>query len=562
MKTQGVSALVLRVIVICLAAMYIWLTFGAPDLNRDVALILTAGERIAHGALPYVDVIDINPPTAFYVSTIPAFVSSLLGIPLAYAGFYFWWFIITGSLGMMIWLIAKIFPKKGAVDFLFLTAVIILSTILIYAREDYAERDHVIILWLVCFALVRYARYEQISVPLWAATGSGLAAGIALAMKPQYVILPVLIELCCAFWNGRLLLRWRDWELPAGIMMAAVLFLHPFLFPSMAAGAMDWLKITMLGYDAYAPPSLENILREVFSDRAELISLVVSLALAWLALLGRKSTVFRGSSLFGILALASFAVMLIQHRGTPYHHVPYRFCAMVGLGFLITDVTVFFRGKYWSGVLAIVTLLLLPFTLSAFDIRMLSDKFSSRQGGKFAYNDFTDIICSLSKPGEPVMFISSTVYPAFPAITYADRRSTGRLPIAFPIPFMYHGTEGYSLPPRWKELEPRILRMFVEDIRREKPAVLFISKEKGTQGLPLSFDIKDYLSLRGFDDSLRSDYVSIGSYRNFEIRIRTPYAYLPEGTIEKRNPDSLEVVQLLRHRKLLIAPGDTTEVNR
>ncbi len=560
MKKQGAAGLVLWVIVIVLAALYVWLAFGSPYLNRDVAGLLTAGERIARGALPYVDIIDVNPPTVFYLSAIPAILSSLLGIPLAYVGFYFWWLIVTGSIGIMIWLIVRVFPMKGVVDFLLLTAVIILSTILIYAREDYAERDHVIILWLVCFALVRYARYEQIAIPLPAAIGSGLAAGIALAMKPQYVLLPLVIELCYAFWKGKFDLRLHDRELLAAASAGAILLLHPFLLPGMAGKTLDWLKITMLGYDSYAPPSLENILREVFSDRAELISLIAGLALAWLALLGRKSTVFRSSSLFGVLALVCFAVMLLQHRGTPYHHVPYRFCAIVGLGFLVSDATVFFRGKYWPGVLAIATLLLLPFTMSVMDTRMILDKLSSRQGGKFPYTDFTDIISSLSKPGEPVMFISSTVYPAFPAITYAERRSTGRFPIAFPIAFMYYGTKGYTLPPQWKELEPRFLRMLLEDIRREEPVLLFISKEKGTQGLPLDFDIKEYLSRRGFDDSLRSDYESIGSYRYFEIRIRPPRTSLADGT--RANPDSLEAVQMLKRRKLLYAPGDTTDTNR
>ncbi len=227
---------------------------------------------------------------------------------------------------------------------------------------------------------------------------------------------------------------------------------------------------------------------------------------------------FRTAAIFGVIGLGCFAVMLVQHKGWEYHLIPYRLCATVGFGFLVSDISIALR-RAWPAVMVVVAILLVPLSVVGRDTSWLADGISSRRAQSFPYDDFSDIMVRLTRPGERVMFISSNVHPEFPSLTYADRRLAGRLTFAFPIAYMYSNTEGYRLPRRWEEFESRFLRLLVEDIRNEKPALLFVSIDSASQALPRGFVIKEYLHRRGIDDSLRSSYIPIGSHFNFEMLV-------------------------------------------
>ena len=49
-------------------------------INHDNAMYLAMGEGLLRGEVPYVDLIDLNPPLIVYLNTIPAAAARLLGI--------------------------------------------------------------------------------------------------------------------------------------------------------------------------------------------------------------------------------------------------------------------------------------------------------------------------------------------------------------------------------------------------------------------------------------------------------------------------------------------------
>lgn len=516
MNGEQIAKAALLAVVVALAWLQIWLFLSSPYLNQDVALILSAGARLAEGGRPYVDVIDTNPLAAFYLSAVPAWVSAVTGIPLAGVGLFFWAVLVVASTVFILWLARRVLPDRSSLHIFFLASVLITANIQVYAIREFAQRDHLIILWLIAFALVRYARYEKLAVPAAACMLAGVAAGLGLAMKPQYAVIPLFAEIVLVYWYRKPCLRVRHQELSAAVLLGAFLFLLLFL-----TGAWDgfiyWSKKIMTGHSAYSIGTLPLILRKVFSDRVDLISLIIILILFSLTLLGRGSSIFRSAALFGVLGLGCFVVMLVQHKGWEYHLVPYRLCALVGFGFLVSDIGVAFRLRAWPAIMVVVAVLLVPFSVAGRDISWMTHGISSGRAQPFPYDEFSDIMERLTRRGERVMFISSNVYPAFPSITYAGRRLAGRLTFAFPIAYMYANTEGYRLPPRWEGFESDFLRLLVEDIRKEKPALLFVSIDSASQALPSGFVIKEYLHRRGFDDSLRSSYVPIGSHFNFEV---------------------------------------------
>jgi hypothetical protein len=75
--------------------------------------------------------------------------------------------------------------------------------------------------------------------------------------------------------------------------------------------------------------------------------------------------------------------------------------------------------------------------------------------------------------------------------------------------------------------------------------MIAVSFEKNVQALPSYFRIGEYLRMRGFYDSLGTDYRAVGCFMEFEILIRGDKDHRGEEL------DSLESVQLLRRRGLL-----------
>ncbi len=189
--------------------------------------------------------------------------------------------------------------------------------------------------------------------------------------------------------------------------------------------------------------------------------------------------------------------------------------------------------------MTVAVIIIIPFAVSGHDISWMTEDLSSGKTHPLPYSDFSDIMERLTRPGDPVMFISSSVFPAFPVITSAGRRLAGRLTFAFPIAYMYNGTEDYELPPKWKDFESDFLRLLVEDIRKEKPSLLFISTDTVAQALPRGFMIREYLHRRGFDDSLHGSYVPIGSHYRFQV------------LLSAAAPDSTEAIRYLKSHGLL-----------
>jgi hypothetical protein len=545
MNFTNVSRTLLVAVVLVLTAFHSWLIFASPYLNHDVAQYLSAGQKIAKGGLPYLDIIDTNPPAILYMSVVPALVARTLHLSLTETGLVYWAAVVLGTIGFITWLTRRAFPRMSLEEILFIAGIWITTSILVYAHRDFAQRDHLIVLFLGAMFLVRYVRYEGTPIPLPASIVAGIAAGFAAAMKPHYFLLIIAIEVLFRFWFGKFLFRPQHAELVTLAVTFVALVVTPVIVPATSESSLYWIGRIARGYTVYNTVKVEYILRMIFSDPWMLFWLIVSLSLSWLALIRVSNDRFKGASLYGIVALVSLLLVILQHKGWTYHLIPCFVAAAVGLGYLVSDLARFLSNGYRSMVIVCGGVLLLPMSFLNPEVRTMAEDTMKQPVWVFAYNNFTEIIMTLTRRDESVLFISSSVLPAYPAITYAERNPAGRFLSAFPVAFMYNPSEGYHISPQWQDDEPRYLSMLIEDVRRDQPKMIAVSFEKNVQALPSYFRIGEYLRMRGFYDSLGTDYRAVGCFMEFEILIRGDKDHRGEEL------DSLESVQLLRRRGLL-----------
>ncbi|MGE5532346.1 MAG: hypothetical protein ACM3VW_09545 [Bacteroidota bacterium] len=70
-------------ILLLVIGMFLALIAAHPDrVNHDSAQHLQIGQMILHGAVPFIDVYDTNPPLIMYLSAIPAGIAQALGVPI------------------------------------------------------------------------------------------------------------------------------------------------------------------------------------------------------------------------------------------------------------------------------------------------------------------------------------------------------------------------------------------------------------------------------------------------------------------------------------------------
>lgn len=205
------------------------------SLDDNTAMYLDCGRLILAGKVPYVDFFDLNPPFVMYLSVIPASLAAFSKLDVK---------VVCSSLVLLV----------AAVSFCF--SFLLLSThnlrryrlpflvgfalFNILLGNSFAERDHIFLLLIIPFLLLRLRHYDlgrhggrpdaqaEDKTPKGAPTSkdpvltcggaadllagpparlaigliAGLAAGLAICIKPQCIILPLLVEIALVLGRG------------------------------------------------------------------------------------------------------------------------------------------------------------------------------------------------------------------------------------------------------------------------------------------------------------------------------------------------------------------------
>jgi hypothetical protein len=276
-------------------------------LNPDVSWINYGVTRLLSGAKLYVDIVEVNPPTIYYLSMPPIWLATVTGYDSS--PLYVLWVLLVAALSASIGHFT--FNDKRPQTLALCLAYACLVTVLI--GEAFGQREHLMIMLLSPYIFLKIAKQEKPESRPALAALIGVLAAIAIALKPHYVLVIIALEAMELFRRRRLSF---SAETIAGLLMALVLLAGLLVFHP------EFLNtIIMLGAKAYLP-----FYRESTTTILSMFGLTAFFLTTWRLSGPRHSPPHSfGSECYG----NAFAISRVSLPNTPRSlFSPYEFCLL------------------------------------------------------------------------------------------------------------------------------------------------------------------------------------------------------------------------------------------
>ena len=466
----------------------------APPINHDVAGILTFAQRMVDGERLYLDLVDVNPPLIFLLNWPPAALAAWLGLDAirVLQAFLFAFVALAWGLALLVRDRASECPAERC--FLDLLP----GLIGLACGYDFGQRETLMVTASLPYLLASARRADGARPRAWLA--ATVLAAIGFALKPHFLIIPVLVEI--SVWMARGRNGWRDptpwvmmalWGAYAGVIFAAFPA-YPLLVVPMARAA----------YLANGGLSVFQVLLQPRMATAVAVLLPGAVAaFLW----PRAAGLARMLALAGLGALAS---ALIQHKGWSYHIVPVELyaCALTGL----------LACRLWDRRLT-PPLLAALFALYA----MLAGE-APRNQWTYRQSDAHRLTEELRRaaPGGRVLVLSPLIAPIYPALNYAHARMTLRAMNTWMLEGAYPDCAAPRdrAPRDMPRAEGFLWRSVLRDFTRAPPDAVVVDLVTGVPDCGAPFDVIAYFSRDPRFAAIWSRYVLVAAWGRFQVFAR------------------------------------------
>jgi hypothetical protein len=316
-------------------------------VESDVAWQLWIAHQLNHGAHLYRDIIDTNPPLWFWMAVPLDWLSALVHVRSDHLLIFLIGAAAALSLVATDRLLSSISPQRRSLLLAYAALVLVAMP-----WRDVGQRDHVSLIATLPYAALIAARRTKRAVPVGLAVAIGLGAGLGFALKPYFLLVPLLLEIWLLSGMRK---NWRLVRLEA-VAMASVGVSYAV---AMLLVGRDFFSIALPVITlAYGATGAKHVL--------DLFQPAVIVALASIILLVSKPSILRSdpAGIGGALTVAavSFAIAyFIQAKGWNYHAVPLLGCAVIAFAACLV------AGAKPPPLMALAApaLLFLPFTIAA-----------------------------------------------------------------------------------------------------------------------------------------------------------------------------------------------------
>lgn len=409
------------------ALLVVGVTFAAQSAAvapPDIAYFLYSAGRLLDGAKLYRDVVDMNPPAIFALNVPIVWLSRLTGLSdlLLYnlAAFA----VVGGALLFLRRLLGRYALAERAAErrYVLLWLCVILFPL---AREDFGQREHLILALLLPYVMVALARLRLQPVARGDAIAAGMLAGLALALKPPFVIAVIAVEA----WYRQREARGR-WRVTAELVTAAG-SAAAYLAAVVTITAEYFRLVGMLGgaFMTYLRSSPVTL----FTTPGALLT-----AFALLAALAARNT-GRATDAQGVIVaamLGSFLAGLVQQKDLRYHFYPAFALATLGLALLAArPVPQRMSARAYRDIGRWVVAAIALVVLGRAVIEALGGSGGERRQ-RAEFRGFVDAVRARAR-GEPVAMLSYQMASAFPLVNYAGVRLASRFACLWILPASY-----------------------------------------------------------------------------------------------------------------------------
>jgi hypothetical protein len=455
------------------------------EVNCDVSYFLNAVKNILQGASLYKDIYEPNAPFSFYFWIVPIYLSSVLNISEILC-YYIFIAIFTGVSLLLSWkLLLNVFQKSPSS----LHCLIFLSlsfVFLVYPTGNLGQREHMMAVLTVPYILLCLSRLSRFPVDNKISLISGVLAGMGLAFKPHFCLLPLIVEFYLRA-IGRVRVDWRRPELTG---MLGFLVIYHVLWFWYIDGYGNMLKLAWHSQWAY----YININYLTFTSHAIPFAITTILFIYYIIFYSISRTEKNIISLMYVVVVYYFIITLLQRKGFPYHFYPTIVASSILSPLIIYRML---QRKIRSCnldrliVLGLIIMLLLGMTKVYWHYHIY------RQG------EIPRLI-TLAKQfaeGKNFYFISTYVRPGFPVVSHARTSWPYHFTHLWPLPARYKdfhpGTQRHPFHPLdgMDEIEQFVFATVIEDLLNHPPALLVVDRRPTQLGFNfIGFDYLAYFS--------------------------------------------------------------------
>lgn len=295
-------------------------------LNWDVGHLLVASESMLSGGQYANDFFMPNPPMILYIYAPVIWLQHLLGMSAIIA---FRCYIMTLSLMILIICLMQvnaIIPLKDD-KYYFVFSIIFAVTIFILPAYELGQRDCLLYLFAMPYILSVASRLEGKSFNRIGFVLVGILAGVGFAIKPQFILTPIVIESYMIYHHRSPLVSLR----PEVIAIGAVLLAHSIV-----------IYIFHQPYYTIIMPFLISHYYASIGAAWRMVLVTNPSALFYLVLLFYGITYGQGRYLYlrKMLMLATvsfFLIYAVQRTQFYYHQVAFFSASLLVLGLLLCD---------------------------------------------------------------------------------------------------------------------------------------------------------------------------------------------------------------------------------
>lgn len=489
------------------------------SMHHDVAYYVNAVERWLGGARLYRDLIDVNVPTIYWLMSAPVWAARQMGVD-ATAVFNIFVLILAALSVAAVWHAARLtLRSEGPLPDALAGAFALWFFILV--GHNFGQREHLATILLAPYAVIR-AGLPPARPKLWPRLLIGLAAGVAVALKPFFASIVIGME-------GALLLRrgWRSWrpgsESAALILAAAACAAGTLLF--LPEYLRDVVPLARATYHGYERPPLE-IIATSMGPRT-----LVCLLLGLLAIPLARRLEPRTADVVAILlgaGLGGYASFLLQSKGWIYQLTPAH--AFSSAAFVVAAAGSAQRSLATRRSLAASAAIGIVLALGA--IAMLADLARSYRSDEHLRSSYAPLIETLrdQAQGGPALFISLDVDYTFPAVNYAGAAYPYRWHHLLPMPGLYRGfaagpgARHLRKPEEMGAIERAFFESFIEDAIAHPPRIILIDRRPVVRpDFAVDVDLLAYFCQSPRFAQLVSGYGWLGRRANYDaLTPRTP----------------------------------------
>ena len=421
--------------------------------NHDVAWLITFSERMLEGAVPYVDLIEVNPPLLVWLNVPGILLGQGLGIDT-----HFGVHLTVFALAAISTLLSVHLLRRFGFFSHAMMMVMIAFMLAIFPGRIFAQREHIMVIALLPYLIACAGRGsgQQIGWKMSVIVAGFAALGILL--KPYFVLFPALCEIYVLARIGlvRTLKRPEPYVLAAcGLAYVAAVFVFtPQYFSRIVLYARE---VYQIGYGESVGITI----------RAARFFGLAAVCVAVIAYFFRDRVQHRPVlDVLLMSVLAGLAVYLIQQKSWQYQIFPaLTFLCMIGLLILI---------DHWRAVMDV-----LPSKLRFSAVVLIFLGTVGQPLVKFDYKTKAlgqrQLQLAQFPDAQSVLIMSANVYQGFPVVPQSGLQWASRFPTLWLTPgLVLRRKEIGGTTPLLDEIEAYNRQAVAEDMVKYKPDLVFV----------------------------------------------------------------------------------------